>query len=57
MSTQQRSENDILKEVIEYVHARSRHFGILFLLAEMISFIKEQGKSKVTIMTSLCVRG
>lgn len=55
MSTQQRSENDILKEVVEYVHAPSRHFSIFFRLAEKLSFIKEQDKSKVTIMTSLCV--
>lgn len=55
MSTQKRSENDILKEAVAYVHAQSRHFGLLFWLAEMLSFIKEQDKSKVTVMILLCV--
>lgn len=57
MSTQQKSENDTLKEVIECVHAhaQSRHFGILFHLAEILSFIKEQDKSNVAIVISFCV--
>lgn len=57
LSTQQKSENDTLKEVIECVHAHAQswHFGILFHLAEILSFIKEQDKSNVAIVISFCV--
>lgn len=49
--------NDILetKEVTEHVLEWNRNFSILFWLVEVLSFIKEQEKAKVTIMSLFCV--